>query len=103
MSGRLRPAATKDFAPFIPLYAGAGFSRPVRSASMAKKKAPARKPAKTTARTASRAKAAPARAKKPALQPSMKAGRFVYQFGARTDGNGSMKPLLGGKGANLAE
>jgi pyruvate, orthophosphate dikinase len=30
-------------------------------------------------------------------------GKFVYQFGARTDGNGQMKPLLGGKGANLAE
>src|SRR5580765_3107827 len=32
-----------------------------------------------------------------------KAGKYVYQFGAKTDGNGSMKPLLGGKGANLAE
>jgi pyruvate,orthophosphate dikinase len=32
-----------------------------------------------------------------------KAGKYVYQFGARTDGNGTMKPLLGGKGANLAE
>ncbi len=32
-----------------------------------------------------------------------KAGKFVYQFGKKTDGNGSMKPLLGGKGANLAE
>jgi len=29
--------------------------------------------------------------------------KFVYQFGRKTDGNGSMKPLLGGKGANLAE
>ena len=32
-----------------------------------------------------------------------KAGKFVYLFGAKTDGNGGMKPLLGGKGANLAE
>ena len=32
-----------------------------------------------------------------------KAGKFVYQFGTKTDGNGGMKPLLGGKGANLAE
>src|SRR6266542_659242 len=31
------------------------------------------------------------------------AGKYVYLFGARTDGNGTMKPLLGGKGANLAE
>jgi len=30
-------------------------------------------------------------------------GKYVYQFGKKTDGNGSMKPLLGGKGANLAE
>ena len=28
---------------------------------------------------------------------------FVYLFGRKTDGNGTMKPLLGGKGANLAE
>jgi len=27
----------------------------------------------------------------------------VYFFGSKTDGNGTMKPLLGGKGANLAE
>ena len=30
-------------------------------------------------------------------------GKFVYMFGRKTDGNGTMKPLLGGKGANLAE
>jgi pyruvate,orthophosphate dikinase len=34
---------------------------------------------------------------------SKTAGKFVYLFGAKTDGNGAMKPLLGGKGANLAE
>src|SRR5229473_8115906 len=33
-----------------------------------------------------------------------KSGRYVYLFGkVKTDGNGSMKPLLGGKGAGLAE
>src|SRR5436190_7579019 len=31
------------------------------------------------------------------------AAKYVYNFGRKTDGNGSMKPLLGGKGANLAE
>jgi pyruvate,orthophosphate dikinase len=31
------------------------------------------------------------------------AGKYVYFFGKKTDGSGSMKPLLGGKGANLAE
>ena len=35
---------------------------------------------------------------------SKKAPKFVYSFGAgKADGNGAMKPLLGGKGANLAE
>src|SRR5438477_12304365 len=33
-----------------------------------------------------------------------KAARYVYSFGdGHADGAGSMKPLLGGKGANLAE
>ena len=32
-----------------------------------------------------------------------KGAKYVYLFGRNTDGNGSMKPLLGGKGANLAE
>ena len=33
-----------------------------------------------------------------------KSVRYVYNFGDGTaDGDGSMKPLLGGKGANLAE
>jgi len=35
---------------------------------------------------------------------SAKAPKYVYSFGSgRADGNGGMKPLLGGKGANLAE
>ncbi|HEU5255756.1 MAG TPA: pyruvate, phosphate dikinase [Vicinamibacterales bacterium] len=32
-----------------------------------------------------------------------KSAKYVYLFGSKTDGNGGMKPLLGGKGANLAE
>ena len=33
-----------------------------------------------------------------------KSSRYVYYFGdGKADGGGSMKPLLGGKGANLAE
>ncbi len=62
--------------------------------STAKKSAPqaAKKPA---------AKKAPA-TKKSAAPP--KATKYVYTWGAgKADGNGSMKPLLGGKGANLAE
>src|SRR5258706_10279368 len=35
---------------------------------------------------------------------SSKSKKYVYIFGnKKADGNGSMKPLLGGKGANLAE
>ncbi len=35
---------------------------------------------------------------------TVKNAKYVYQFGNKTaDGNGGMKPLLGGKGANLAE
>ena len=42
-------------------------------------------------------------AKAKALSPKPKGGQYVYLFGRKTDGNGTMKPLLGGKGANLAE
>src|SRR3978361_2520891 len=49
-------------------------------------------------------------AKKPAKKahvaknPAAKALKYVYTWGAaKADGNGSMKNLLGGKGANLAE
>jgi pyruvate, orthophosphate dikinase len=61
----------------------------------AKKKAAAKSAA---ARPAARKTAAPKTAVK-----SGKSGKFVYLFGKKTDGNGTMKPLLGGKGANLAE
>ena len=47
-----------------------------------------------------KAKAKKTAARKPAAGKSPK---YVYLFGRQTDGNGSMKPLLGGKGANLAE
>src|SRR5688500_15703557 len=66
--------------------------------------------AKTQARRKSVAK--PAAAKKTvagkavvkkAKSAAPKSGRYVYLFGKKTDGNGTMKPLLGGKGANLAE
>src|SRR5450432_1903851 len=46
-----------------------------------------------------RSKPAPKRKQKPA-----KSSRYVYYFGdGKADGGGHMKPLLGGKGANLAE
>ncbi len=38
------------------------------------------------------------------MAKASKTSKYVYQFGNKTaDGDGSMKPLLGGKGANLAE
>jgi len=44
------------------------------------------------------------RATSKAIRRNPKKTRFVYYFGdGHADGNGSMKPLLGGKGANLAE
>ncbi|MCF7761916.1 MAG: pyruvate, phosphate dikinase, partial [Cephaloticoccus sp.] len=43
-------------------------------------------------------------AAKSAKQSAAKAHKYVYSWGAgKADGNGGMKPLLGGKGANLAE
>ncbi len=43
-------------------------------------------------------------ATKPTPMPKARATQYVYLFGnKKADGNGSMKPLLGGKGANLAE
>lgn len=65
----------------------------------AAKKAAAPKPAAK--------KAAPAKkgvAKKTASKTAGKATKYVYTWGAgKADGNGTMKALLGGKGANLAE
>src|ERR1019366_1574191 len=38
------------------------------------------------------------------MTKTSKSNKYVYRFGnKKADGNGSMKPLLGGKGANLAE
>jgi pyruvate,orthophosphate dikinase len=57
---------------------------------MAKKAAPRKSQAKTKSTGARRT-------------PSAGTNKYVYLFGRKTDGNGKMKPLLGGKGANLAE
>ena len=68
---------------------------------MATKKKAAKPAAKKSA-----PKAAKPAAKKAALKKtaSPKGIKYVYNWGAgKADGNGSMKPLLGGKGANLAE
>src|SRR5438067_78648 len=50
------------------------------------------------------AKSRPKLPVKLAAKPAPKKSRYVYYFGAgQADGDGKMKPLLGGKGANLAE
>ena len=42
--------------------------------------------------------------KSKSTKKSPKSVKYVYTWGAaKADGDGSMKPLLGGKGANLAE
>ncbi|PAW65194.1 MAG: pyruvate, phosphate dikinase [Opitutia bacterium Tous-C1TDCM] len=52
----------------------------------------------------SKAKQPAAKAKSSASKSAAKATKYVYTWGAgRADGDGSMKALLGGKGANLAE
>jgi pyruvate,orthophosphate dikinase len=45
----------------------------------------------------------PTRVESGSGRTSKASGKYVYLFGGKTDGNGTMKPLLGGKGANLAE
>jgi pyruvate,orthophosphate dikinase len=65
---------------------------------MTKKKA-ARTPVRKVATRAKKTAAAPRTSK----TVGKGKGKYVYFFGRKTHGNGSMKPLLGGKGANLAE
>jgi len=70
----------------------------------ARKSTPARTAAPRKATTASRKAATPRRSTPARTTPPAAAGKYVYSWGAgKADGNGSMKPLLGGKGANLAE
>src|SRR5688572_26885395 len=81
---------------------------------MAKKAARKKSSTKsTTKRTPSAERRAPRKSRVPSPEsrvpssesrvPAGSKQRFVYLFGGKTDGNGTMKPLLGGKGANLAE
>ncbi len=68
---------------------------------MATKKKAAKSAAKNSAPKAAKSAAKKSAAKKPTPNKKVK---YVYNWGAgKADGNGSMKPLLGGKGANLAE
>jgi len=78
--------------------AARSFSLTLNTNMAAKPKKPARKLASKKATKP--ATKAPSAAKK----GKAKSPKYVYLFGdGRADGDGSMKPLLGGKGANLAE
>ncbi len=76
--------------------------KPVRAAATKKAVTQVSKAAKSAAKKAVKQVKAAAR-KVAAKAATVTAGKYVYLFGKKTDGNGTMKPLLGGKGANLAE
>ncbi|HEY0944650.1 MAG TPA: pyruvate, phosphate dikinase [Opitutaceae bacterium] len=60
--------------------------------------------AKATAKKAAKPAVKKSVAKPAPKSASAKGPKYVYTWGnGKADGNGSMKPLLGGKGANLAE
>ncbi|MDD5260255.1 MAG: pyruvate, phosphate dikinase [Methylacidiphilales bacterium] len=70
---------------------------------MAKKSKKSSKPGKS-GKTSAKKAAKPAKKSASSAPSKAKAGKYVYYFGSgKADGNGTMKPLLGGKGANLAE
>ena len=72
------------------------------TAKRSAKRAPAKRTVKRKSKSApAKRKTAP---KRKAKASSPKKGKHVYFFGpGKSDGNGTQKPLLGGKGANLAE
>ncbi len=63
----------------------------------------AKKQARRTTTPSPSAKVIASKRKASKSVKSAKSTKYVYLFGRKTDGDGSMKPLLGGKGANLAE
>src|SRR5687768_5872832 len=75
--------------------------------TLARKKSAARPAAKAKTaapkRKASKSRTAAKRTPAAKTRAAAKGAQYVYAFGSKTDGNGSMKPLLGGKGASLAE
>ena len=70
----------------------------------AAKAAPKKAPAKVAVKPAAKAVAKSSAKVAPVAKSAGRKVKYVYTWGAgKADGNGSMKPLLGGKGANLAE
>ena len=80
-------------------------AKPVSKSKPAVKAKPA--PAKSARRPVAKAAAKPVKAAKKAAVKAVaapKSGKWVYTFGdGRAEGQSSMRDLLGGKGANLAE
>lgn len=87
---------------------------PRAAARPAMKKTPPKQPPKAVAKVAGKAPLKPAvkppsrsAAKMPAAKPAtsaVKAGKWVYTFGdGKAEGQATLRDLLGGKGANLAE
>jgi pyruvate,orthophosphate dikinase len=74
-----------------------------RAAKTGSRRVTAKKAARPVARAVRSAKKASRPAKKAARASRGRAPKYVYLFGKKTDGNGTMRALLGGKGANLAE
>ena len=72
--------------------------------SLPKISASSRKPAKAAKKSAAKAVKTVAASRNGHAAAKAKKGKLVYYFGdGRSDGDGKMKALLGGKGANLAE
>src|SRR5687767_10161952 len=64
----------------------------------------AKKVVKKKSKSVTRPKAAARKAQSPAPRAQSRSSKYVYFFGnGNADGNRSMRDLLGGKGANLAE
>ena len=75
-----------------------------RTSTASKARTTSKKAAKKTTKKSSPRRKTPTSGRRVRGAGSGKSGRMVYYFGkTRTDGDGSMKELIGGKGANLAE
>jgi pyruvate,orthophosphate dikinase len=72
-------------------------------ASKKRTKKSVRKIARKTAKKTTAKKMVKKSVKKTATKKRAVAGKMVYAFGKKTEADGSMKTLVGGKGANLAE
>ncbi|MDF1809300.1 MAG: pyruvate, phosphate dikinase [Phycisphaerales bacterium] len=78
-------------------------SKKSTKSTTAKQHASKKRAKKAVRKVARKTSTKKAPAKKAASKKRIVKGKLVYAFGKKTEGDGSMKILLGGKGANLAE